>query len=436
MPTKKKNNSKNEHLKKSSHKTNKSEHVSKMKKHETHSATNEKNNKKDNVITINKNLFYGGVVLAIILLVVALVAVFGGFSSSNKTLSSNNSTSENLTNSSKVQLLVVSDSRCAECDVTPIIPQLESLVGEVDLVYLDYTTEEGKAKYEELGLTTLPAILFTSDISKNKGFSQLQNYLEPKGKYLNLRVGATFDPTKEICNNGVDDNDDGLVDCADSTCSTDWTCQEKVDKPVVELFVMSYCPYGTQMEKGILPVVKLLGDNIDFQLKFVNYAMHGKKELDEELNQYCIKEEYGQDSLNDYLMCFLNTSGGSSDEIKSCINKLGFNSDTLKSCIKKADEEFGISKDYADRSTWRGNFPYFSIFNSDNLKYGVQGSPTLVVNGMSDVPAGRDSASILAAICSTFKSAPEVCNTKLSSATPSAGFGFGEATNGNLAQCG
>jgi len=62
----------------------------------------------------------------------------------------------------------------------------------------------------------------------------------------------------------------------------------KNDKPVVELFVMSYCPYGTQIEKGILPVLETLGNKIDFQLKFVDYAMHEKKELDE---NYVEKDE-------------------------------------------------------------------------------------------------------------------------------------------------
>ncbi|MEI6627429.1 MAG: hypothetical protein WCL61_02435, partial [bacterium] len=64
----------------------------------------------------------------------------------------------------------------------------------------------------------------------------------------------------------------------------------KNDKPVVELFVMSYCPYGTQAEKGILPAVKALGNKIDFKLKFVAYTMHGDKETQENLLQYCINK--------------------------------------------------------------------------------------------------------------------------------------------------
>ena len=34
----------------------------------------------------------------------------------------------------------------------------------------------------------------------------------------------------------------------------------KTGTPEVQLFVMSHCPYGTQIEKGIIPVVELLGD--------------------------------------------------------------------------------------------------------------------------------------------------------------------------------
>ena len=60
----------------------------------------------------------------------------------------------------------------------------------------------------------------------------------------------------------------------------------KSDKPEVELFIMSYCPYGTQAEKGILPVVALLGDKIDFKIRAVHYVLHGDKEDLEKRNMY------------------------------------------------------------------------------------------------------------------------------------------------------
>ncbi len=44
----------------------------------------------------------------------------------------------------------------------------------------------------------------------------------------------------------------------------------KSDKPEVELFIMSHCPYGTQAEKGILSAVKTLGDEIDFKIRVLS----------------------------------------------------------------------------------------------------------------------------------------------------------------------
>lgn len=205
----------------------------------------------------------------------------------------------------------------------------------------------------------------------------------------------------------------------------------KTDKPVVEMFVMSHCPYGTQIEKGMLPVVELLGDKADIQVKFVNYAMHGKTEVDEQLNQYCIQQEYPGQYFK-YLQCFLDEG-----DTAGCISELGFDSDKLAECITSADKEFGISADFADQASWSGGrYPKFAIYDDDNKKYGVQGSPTLVVNGKS-VSVGRDSNSLKNVICNAFNDAPEECTQSLPTASPSPGFGFGtSATDSAAAGCG
>jgi len=83
------------------------------------------------------------------------------------------------------------------------------------------------------------------------------------------------------------------------------TAVPKSDKPQVELFVMSMCPYGTQAEKGILSALGLLKDKIDFELRFVSYAMHGKGEIDENTVQYCIQKEEPK-KLYDYMIFYLN----------------------------------------------------------------------------------------------------------------------------------
>jgi glutaredoxin len=203
----------------------------------------------------------------------------------------------------------------------------------------------------------------------------------------------------------------------------------KSDKPQVELFVMSHCPYGTQTEKGLLPVLDALGDKIDFELKFVSYAMHGKKELDEQLRQYCVQKNEPS-KLSEYLQCFLEE--GKSEE---CVKRSGLDPLKLKTCISSTDREYKVTEKYGDKSAWvNGRFPVFGIYKEDNEKYGVQGSPTLVINGKK-VSSGRDSASLLEMICSAFNSPPEECGQQLSSTVPSPGFGFGSGSANSDASC-
>jgi len=203
----------------------------------------------------------------------------------------------------------------------------------------------------------------------------------------------------------------------------------KSDKPDVKLFVMSYCPYGLQMEKGILPVAELLGSKINFQLKFVDYAMHGDKEIDENLRQYCIQKN-APGKLSAYLECF--TKQG---DANACLTAAKIDSSVLATCVSQTDAQFKIKVKAADKSQWRTDqFPPFDIDQADNAKYGVQGSPTLVINGTS-VQAARDPQSLLTLICSGFNNPPSECQQKLATDAPAAGFGEGTGSAAT-AQCG
>ncbi len=201
----------------------------------------------------------------------------------------------------------------------------------------------------------------------------------------------------------------------------------KSDKPEIELFVMSYCPFGTQMEKGLLPVLETLGNKINFTLKFNDYAMHDKAELDENLVQYCIQKEQPE-KLTAYLSCFLEA--GDSD---TCL-AANANEKTINSCVDKTDKEFKVTENFNNKVDWRGSFPGFNVNKDDNDKYNVGGSPTLVINGTT-VSSARDSASLLKTICTAFNNAPEECSTQLNNQSPTSGFGFDYNAASTQASC-
>jgi hypothetical protein len=194
----------------------------------------------------------------------------------------------------------------------------------------------------------------------------------------------------------------------------------KTDKPVIELFVMSYCPYGTQIEKGILPAIKALGSKIDYTLKFVDYSMHGDKELKENLVQYCIQKEQTP-KFDAYLTCFLKASDSA-----SCLTSAGIDTAKNDACVAATDAQYKVTDNAKNNVGFKGTYPGFAVDGADNTKYNVGGSPTLIING-TEVSSARDSVSLLKTICSAFNNAPAECSTTLSSTAPAAGFGEGAA---------
>jgi len=217
------------------------------------------------------------------------------------------------------------------------------------------------------------------------------------------------------------------------------TVVPKTDKPKVELFVMAYCPYGTQAEKGILPAVRALGSKVDFSVKFVDYSMHESfaPEVEENLRQYCIQKNQPDVYLK-YLACFLNASSaqGLNTNTTLCQQQTGVDVNAMNTCYAATDAQYNITALKNDKSTWlSGQFPQFNIQQDLNQQYGVQGSPTLVINGVQS-NAGRDPASFLAGICAAFNNAPAECQTQLSSTSPGPGFGYDSVGAATAAGCG
>lgn len=146
-------------------------------------------------------------------------------------------------------------------------------------------------------------------------------------------------------------------------------------------------PLWNTNAKGILPVVKLLGDKIDFQQKYVDYAMHDKIELDENLTQYCIDKEEPENFIS-YLDCFL-----AEGDSETCLNETISNQSAIDTCVSNTDQEFKVSDNFNNKIGFSGTYPGFDVNKEDVQKYQVGGSPTLIINE-TEVQAFRDPASL------------------------------------------
>jgi len=205
---------------------------------------------------------------------------------------------------------------------------------------------------------------------------------------------------------------------------------QKTDRPDVKLFVMSYCPYGLQMQKAFLPVYNLLKDKAEMGVYFVNYIMHEKKEIDENLRQYCIQKEQ-KEKYYDYLSCFVKDGN-----FEGCLSEAKIDTTKMESCISKTDEQYKITSQYNDKSTWlNGSFPRFDVYTDLNEKYGVQGSPTVVINDVVVEVNPRSPEKFKETICQAFNSPPEECSQTLSNTAFSSGFGLEASSTSSGGQC-
>lgn len=189
----------------------------------------------------------------------------------------------------------------------------------------------------------------------------------------------------------------------------------KSDKPKVDLFIMTHCPYGTQAEKGIIPAMEAIKDKADVKVRFVHYFMHGDKEEQETYTQICIREEQNA-KFWPYLKCFLNASDSA-----GCIKSTGVDSAKLDTCVKDKAKT------------------YYAADSDLSKKYGVQGSPTMVINGGQADFYPRSPLTALSTICAAFNKAPSECSAKLSADNPAPGFGYTAtpaATGATAASCG
>lgn len=377
------------------------------------------------------------VIIIVLLIIISVLAFFVWknynviFWGKNKIENNNtNTTSTNTswTVASDVTVKVIWDKRCPECPTKQISDQLKKLpfLAWAKFEEVDFSDEWIKDFVKANNIKALPAFLLNT---KNVSDSQFAWYLQETPAWLySLNVWAEFDPFGEVCDNWVDDNGDKLIDCADTTCSKDIKCAPKVDKPVADLYIMSYCPYGLQAQKWYLEVMSKLSSVADINIKFVPYVMHDQKEADENVVQYCIQKEQ-RETYTKYLNCYLAEEG----KWAACRKEAKVDETKLTSCITATKKEFSVDEKMAEKSESKP-YPDFDINKDEATKAWVQWSPTFVLNGIKLEKVWRNAKAYAEAICSTFKNKPKECEQKFQDITFDPMFGF--TSNGSNASSG
>lgn len=166
---------------------------------------------------------------------------------------------------------------------------------------------------------------------------------------MSLKIGASFDPAKEICDNFKDDTGDGKVDCEDKDCAGALVCRQEKAKQL-DLFVMSDCPYG---KMAVLAVKKVLDNSknaIDLNIHYIASeangvftSLHGDYEVQEDIKQLCV-DKYYADKAFDYIYC--RSSGAIKDvDYKTCASKFGIDTAKIDACASGTEGKGLLSAD-------------------------------------------------------------------------------------------
>lgn len=182
------------------------------------------------------------------------------------------------------------------------------------------------------------------------------------------------------------------------------------DQVVLEMYVMSQCPYGTQVVDAIAPVKKELGDALDLRVDYIFYdqsqysgresqycvddlcGMHGVPEVEGNIVQLCA-QKYSPDLWLDMAVCQNENMKAIPGNWEKCAKDNGLNVEAIKSCFEGEE-----GKELARESSARAKARQAS------------GSPTIF---LSDKPyqGGRTDKDFLRSVCNAFDGErPQACN--------------------------
>ncbi len=310
-------------------------------------------------------------------------------------------------------ITIVNDERCPTCDVSGLKTALsENLFPGATFKEVDASSDEGKALIEENDLTFAPSFLFDAKVAETnswKNDERLRTAFVKSGdgyKLIDEATGSSWFFSDEKRQAQAKKLSDALgLETGDN-------------KPQVDFFVMSYCPYGNQAEELLKPVFDKLKGKADFNPRYVIYtqgtgcytdddgtqlcSLHGAAELNEDVRELCVYNNYGEQEWFDFALA-MNSK---------CDYK---NADT---CWTDVAKDLGLDTDMIETCFNENKVKYAREQYELNKMLGVRGSPTLFFEGEKYAGA-RSSNGYLSAICAGFDDAPAECSEAVEEATPS-----------------
>jgi hypothetical protein len=158
-----------------------------------------------------------------------------------------------------VGAVVVIDPRCdtESCDPRPLEKHLEETVPGVRLSRVGWDSGDGEKLRKLTRLSALPFVVLGPELAADpEAVALLGTSLRqlPGGRHA-LPFGRAWDPSREVCSNGADDDGDGAVDCNDSDCENVLQCRPERTHGI-DLFFASQDVFSLRALEAISTVLE------------------------------------------------------------------------------------------------------------------------------------------------------------------------------------
>ncbi len=266
--------------------------------------------------------------------------------------------------SPKVNVTILTDKRCEECDPRRLQGNISRSVAMPVLKTLDYSDPEGRRLYDSIKPAKLPLAVFDATLDADKEASAaFARNIKVMGANKVLEMGGTWNPS---CGDAEG--------CKLDECKNEIACKPEVPGKL-EVFVMSQCPFGV---KGLNAMEEVLANfkknkaKIDFQIHFIGdidpakgmTSMHGQGEVDEDIREICaVQHNLEGNKYMNYILCRNKNIRDTAWE--SCATKdTGIDAAAIKKCFEGEEGKGLLTKS-------------FEVAKSA----GIGASPTWLANG-------------------------------------------------------
>ncbi|MBD3203687.1 thioredoxin domain-containing protein [Candidatus Woesearchaeota archaeon] len=168
------------------------------------------------------------------------------------------------------------------------------------------------------------------------------------------------------------------------------------DQVELDFYVMSQCPYGTQVMDAIHPVLNKFGEAVDFEANYISTdlgegnfrSLHGEPETKGNIVQLCAAK-YNPKKYMDMIVCMDKNAQEIPDNWESCAEENGLDVEKIRTCYEGEEGTNLLSE---------------SVKKSQEAQ--ATGSPTIYLNG-ERYQGGRDTTAFMRAICNELDNHPE-----------------------------